>query len=216
MISEIIQFINEKFNILMVLANIIVVCFYFMQWRESKRPILYIKLLSEKNALNSEYKLESKPNEVVDCSHGGGAYLVISNESEHIAENIRVDFILKSQNEKIFQTQKLSYLNPKESASSWVNFNFGAEDMLELVKVSDKKYTLPKQTLHFILYVNVTFGHWPLKYSINDSYYVQWRGLDVLPKSSPYVDIRAYNHRGGMSIHKTFGKNNSPELFQVG
>ncbi len=214
MISEISQFINEKFNILMVIANIIFVCFYFMQWRESKRPILYTNLLSHKIVVDSEQGIESKPCILEDCSQG--AYLIVSNKSKHVAENITIDYTLKLQNEEIPKNRKLSHLNPKESTKVLVTFNELYDipkDIFEKVKVGDIEYKLPKQTLKFELYVNITFGYWPLRYSIKDSYYIEWLGSNSLP--TPRVDIRSWNRRDKLDIYKTFGKNNSSELFQV-
>lgn len=198
------------YEILITLANLILIVFNFSQWRQSKKPIIYTKFLSYDKAISSKAGIESKSDVLEDCSKG--SYLVISNESEHnIAENVKINYSLKVPNHPaILLTKSLPYLNPKEATKILVTFNEIVEqhkelfDVVKPVKVAE--YTLPKTTMNIELKVNVTFGTWPLRHSIEDTYQIEWVGLDRSP--NPPVQIHAWNKRNDLYIYKLSRKGN--------
>lgn len=188
-------------NFLLIVVNLIVIIFYFLQWRESKRPILYIKFLGYNSVVNTETNVESKPSVLEDCSHG--SYLIVSNESKQIATNIKINYVFKFQGEKIPKTEQISYLNPKEATKILVILNEiknNNKDLFEIIDDGVTKIELPKETMKIDLDVKVSFGYWPLKHSIEDSYYIEWTGLNCLPKA--LITISSWNKRNNHYVYK--------------
>ncbi len=182
----------------LIAVNFILVLFYYVQWRNTTRPILSIALRGDDfDIYNPQEKTTPSTVEISD----GDTNLLISNISDQIASKLTIQFLMQYQTVHVSFTQQLSYLNPGESTRLIIPFNKISEtypDQFTTITKGDNTITIPKTTLNIDLSITIIYGAIP-RYSLKNSYRIDWEGKNnaLEPK------IVSWNIRDELPIYKT-------------
>jgi hypothetical protein len=184
----------------LIAVNLIVIIFYYFQWRNTSRPVLSISLIGFDRYGGFDPRKIPEPFILEECHNG--AYILLSNNSSNIASEITVEFSITFKEVHLSEKRILSYLNPHETARILVPFDKIVEiyrDQFTTVEEGSGILTLPKDTLYIDMVVKVTFGHIP-RYSMKDTYRIEWVGSNHSPK--PLNQIFSWNMRDDLPIYK--------------
>jgi hypothetical protein len=185
-----------NFTPALISVNLIFVIFYFIQWRNTTRPILSIELKgAEDDIFCPNEKAEPRVRETCDS----GAFINISNISNNIATSITLDFSFDFQDIHFLKSHTLPYLNPNETGRIEVPFGIFYETYPDLFTGDKALGIVLKKTLEIELDVSITYGTFP-RYSMKDSYHVKWGGLDG--SREDLEGITSWNERGDWWIYK--------------
>lgn len=136
----------------MSIVNVILVTLIYLQIRDSRKPLITMKVLSMNKTINDS----------PDVLEFGTLYLTVSNVSKNVATDIKINyqFYFRNSNNKlnpIKNQKKLNYLNPNESAKILLNFGEIRErypEYFERITVKNniassitKTKIIPKETL---------------------------------------------------------------------
>lgn len=182
----------------LIAVNLILVIFYYVQWRNTTRPILSIALRGDDfDIFNPQEKTTPATVEISK----GDTNLLISNISDQIASALTIQFLMQYQTVHVSFTQQLSYLNPGETTRLIIPLNKISEkfsDQFTTITKGDNTITIPKTTLNIDLSVIVTYGAIP-RYSLKNSYQIDWEGKD----NALQPQIVSWNIRDDLPIYKT-------------
>ncbi len=181
----------------LIATNLIFIIFYFIQWRNTTRPILSIELRgAEDDIFYPSEKTKPSVKEICD----GGAFINVSNISNNIATSITLEFSFNFQEIHFSESHILSYLNPNETARIELPFGVFFKTYPDQFTMEQPKIgILPKKTLEIEMDINITYGSFP-QYSMRDSYHIQWKGLDG--SKEDFGGISSWNERGDWWIYK--------------
>lgn len=197
-IATLLPGIPSNFTPALIAMNLILIIFYYAQWRNTTRPILSIALRgNEFNIFNPHEKPIPDTIEFSD----GDPNLLISNISNQIAFELTIEFLMQYQEVHVSCTQQLSYLNPGETTRIIVPLNKISEkypDQFTIIKRDNNTVTLPKTTLNIDLFITVSYGAFP-RYTLKNSYIVDWERKDN-PSESQIV---LWNIRDELPIYKS-------------
>ena len=188
----------------LVAMNLILIIFYYNQWRNTTRPILSTSVFGFNH--NSGMIIGDdipKPSVLEGCHYG--VFFHLSNISDNTASKITIEFSFTSMNLCISEKKYLSYLNPHETARILLPLKKFIEthsDHFTTITQGDISYTVPKDTLFFDMVVKVTYGSIP-RYSTKDTYFMEWVGVNRTPM--PPFQIRSWNLRNDLVITKEDG-----------
>jgi len=190
-------------NVIIAIFNIIFIFFIFLQFRDSRKPLIVTKTISK----NKE--VTDRP----DVLEAGTLYLAITNDSNNIAKDINIEYQFKFNGHSILKKETmLSHLNPKEAT----RFLLKREDILkkypdlfeEITKGNTTKI-IPKKTLKIDLIVTIHYN--PLfgflqKYKLEDNYVIEWGSCENYPNFDDHIVLNCWNKRNGeFYIYKTGG-----------
>jgi len=188
-------------NTIIAIVNIILVIFIFLQLRESRKPVITIKIISG----NKEVTDRS------DVLESGNQYIVINNESKNIAKSLEIKYQFNFDSgfrevEKVF----LSHLNPEEATKILLRTKSMREkhpDLFEEVPKGSTIKIIPKKTLKIGLIITVRYN--PIfanlfKYKIEDNYMIEWDSLESYPNFEDHPIFNCWNKRNDdFYIYKT-------------
>lgn len=181
-------------NIGILIANIALICFIYMQVRHIYKPILTTKVLSR------DASVDDIPTVLIYRD----PYLVVSNTSNNRATklNIRFEFWLKHKRIILFN-KRLNYLNPQEAARELIPIGEIIQqhsELFEEVSHGNETKKIPKKTLSLLLKITVTHG--VLRERITDSYEIEWGSLETYPNFKDHPMMNCWNRRDGIYIYK--------------
>jgi len=182
----------------LIAVNLIFVIFYYVQWRNTTRPILSIALRGDDFNIFDPH--EKTNPDTVEISNGD-TNLLISNISDQIASALTIQFLMQYQTVHVSFTQQLSYLNPGETTRLIIPFNKISEkypDQFTTITKGDNTIVLPKTTLDIDLFITVTYGTIP-RYSLKNSYKIDWEGKN----NTLEPQIVSWNIRDELPIYKS-------------
>ena len=209
--NYVVGFINAYSNLIMSIVNVILVTLIYLQIRDSRKPLITMKVLSMNKTINDS----------PDVLEFGTLYLTVSNVSKNVATDIKINyqFYFRNSNNKlnpIKNQKKLNYLNPNESAKILLNFGEIRErypEYFERITVKNnniassitKTKIIPKETLKINLIVEVKynpiFKHF-FPFKIEDEYEIEWHSLKTSPRFEEHPIIFCWNMRNGNYIYK--------------
>ena len=188
-------------NIIIAIANIILILFVSIQIRDTRKPILTTKILSEDKDITDK----------AEVLENGILYIVLNNISKNIAKNIKIKYIFKFQKlEIIIDEKKLSHLNSKEATRFVLKTKKIMKDYPELfeeITKGDMTKKMPKETLKINLIIKISFN--PIfgslvKYNIEDNYEIVWGSKINYPRFEDHSIFMCWNKRSNdYYIYKT-------------
>ncbi|MCD6492232.1 MAG: hypothetical protein J7K36_00260 [Archaeoglobaceae archaeon] len=200
--NYVVGFINTYSNLIISIVNVILVTLIYLQIRDSRKPLITMKVLSMNKTINDS----------PDVLEFGTLYLTVSNVSKNVATNIKINyqFYFRNSNNKlnpIKNQKKLNYLNPNESAKILLNFGEIRErypEYFERITVKNNNIAssitkiIPKETLKINLIVEVKynpiFKHF-FPFKIEDEYEIEWHSLKTSPRFEEHPIIFCWNMR---------------------
>ncbi len=181
---------------IIVIINLALITFIFLQVKHIYRPILSIKILSR------EKDVKEGPN-VLEY---GDLYSVISNISANPASNIRIKYEFSRTGKRLLLIRRsLEYLNPNEATREPLDIGKIITTYPELFQEhnrGDEYKKIPKETLKLVLKVHVSFRLGILPYNIRDSYKIEWGSLVNYPTFEDHPILNCWNLRDGHYIYK--------------
>ena len=179
-------------NIIIAIANIILIIIIFRQLRDAKKPILTTKIISG----NKEVTDRS------DVLESGKLYIVINNESKNIAKSLEIKYQFNFDS-SFREVEKgfLSHLNPEEATKILLKTKSVREkypDLFEEVTEGNITKTIPKKTLKIDLVITVSYN--PIfanlfKYTIEDNYFIEWGSRKNYPNFEDHPVFKSWNKR---------------------
>ncbi len=197
----------DIFGWVMAVANVILICLIYAQYREQKKPIITTKIINLDK--KRTYGLDAEPSTFV----GHPTYLVIRNISNNLASNIEINYKFLLDNVKLTEiSKKLDYLNPNEATHMIVGLRDIIEKRPDLFdKIEDPnlegfiKHVIPKKSMYLLLNIyiscNPVLGKF-LPYEIKDSYEIWWCSLEHSPSLEDRPVVDCWNKRNGLYIKK--------------
>ncbi|KAF5420176.1 MAG: hypothetical protein C5S44_09065 [Candidatus Methanocomedens sp.] len=187
-------------NIIIAIANIILIVIIFRQLRDARKPILTTKIISG----NKEVTDRS------DVLESGKLYIVINNESKNIAKSLEIKYQFNFDS-SFREVEKgfLSHLNPEEATKILLNTKSLREKHPGLfgeVTEGNISKTIPKRTLKIDLIITVSYN--PIftnlfKYKIEDDYVIEWGSRMSYPNFEDHPILKCWNKRNdGFYIYK--------------
>lgn len=179
-----------------IIVNLLLITFIFLQVKHIYRPILSIKILSrEKDVKESPGVLEH-----------GDLYSVISNVSPNPASNIQIRYEFSRAGKRLLQIRKsLRYLNPNEATREPLDIGEIITTYPELFQEHNKgkeHKKIPRKTLTLVLEVYVNYKLGILPYNTQDSYRIEWGSLENYPSFEDHPVLNCWNVRDGHYIYK--------------
>jgi len=199
---------TDIFGWVMAVANVILICLIYAQFRRQKKPIVTTKIISaETMARNGA---GAKPN-ILEA--GEVRYLFVSNISNNVASDVKIDYEFLLDGEKLAQvSEKLDYLNPNEATRMIIKRGEIIEnhpDLFEEITRGRKTLTIPKKTIKLLLNIHVSYNPILGKLSphkIKDSYEITWHSLENYQRFEDHPAISCLNKRGDLYIEKLTAK----------
>jgi nitrate/nitrite-specific signal transduction histidine kinase len=192
-------------NIGMLLINVLLVSLIYKHVRHIYKPLITTKIISHEKTI-SEKNITSRPSVLEETP----LYLVVSNVSNNSALNLKVQYALLLDNQKLTdETRDLKYLNPNEATRMLINCGKVIDQHPELfdeIQVKNTIITIPKKSLTLSLDVKITCG-FLLKHEMKDSYQIEWGSLKSYPRVEDHPVLLCWNKRNGMYIYKISEKN---------
>jgi len=179
-----------------VIINLVLITFIFLQVKHIYRPILSIKILSR----------EKDVKEGPDVLEYGDLYSVVSNVSPNPASNIKIKYEFSWAEKRLLQIRRsLKYLNPNEATREPLEIGKIITNYPELFQEHNKgrEYKkIPKETLTLVLEVYVNYRLGILPYNTRDSYRIEWGSLVNYPTFEDHPVLNCWNFRDGHYIYK--------------
>lgn len=202
-IVYILNLLENYSNVIIAIANIILIYFIYHQFRDSRKPLLFTKIISR------EKEVTDRP----DVQEEGDLYLAIINDSNNIARDIDIEYQLNFNGHYILKKEKmLSHLNPKEATRIVLKHNGIFEkypDIFEEITEGNTTNIIPKETLKIDLIVTIHYNlhlGYPRKYEIEDNYVIEWGSRENYPNFNNHPVFKCWNKRNGeFYIYKTDG-----------
>jgi len=201
---DILNIILSNSNTIIVIANIFLISFVFIQIRDTRKPILITKILSrDKDVTDKAEVLED-----------GILYIILDNISKNIAKNIKIKYIFKFKEYEItVDEKKLSHLNSKEATKFILKTTKIMEkhpELFEKITKGDITKKILKETLKMDLIIKISFN--PIfcsliKYSLEDNYLIEWGSQINYPHFKDHPRFMCWNKRSkDYYIYKTDNK----------
>ena len=191
---DFLQLFSDYANTIVAIVNIILVIFVLIQIRDSRKPVIFTRILSR------DQGIENKPDVLVTDTH----YLTILNRSKNLARSLDISYQFTFNGQSVdVHEKKLHHLNPDEATKVVLKL----QKIRELYPVlfedaTEGKITkrIPKETLRIDLTVKVQYN--PLLLSlfgqtIEDNYYIEWGSLRSFPEFEKHPVIFCWNKRDG-------------------
>ena len=179
-----------------IIINLVLITFIFLQVKHTYRPILSIKILSRGKDVK----------EGPDVLEYGDLYSVISNVSPNTASNIKIKYEFSQAGKGLLQIRRsLHYLNPNEATREPLDIGRIITTYPELFQEHNKgrEYKkIPKETLALTLEVYVHYKLGILPYNTRDSYRIEWGSLESYPTFEDHPILNCWNTRDGHYIYK--------------
>jgi|GEM_PF-6223598 len=181
---------------ILIIINLVLITFIFLQVKHIYRPILSIKILSREKGVQ----------EGPDVLEYGELYSVISNISVNPASSIKIKYEFSTTRNGLLKIRKsLSYLNPNEATREPLDIGKIIKTYPELFQEhsnGNECKIIPKETLNIELKVHVSFKLGILPYRIRDSYKIEWGSLVSYPTFEDHPILNCWNTRDGHYIYK--------------
>lgn len=194
--------LDQILNLFIVIINLILIYFIFIQIRDTRKPLILTGIISKnKEPIDTPSVLES-----------GTLYVVVTNNSKNVAKSININYIFKFDNKVIDANKdqnKLKYLNPGEAVKILLKTKPIRErypDLFESVTVGNTTIEIPKKTLNMNLSLNVKYN--PIianigKYKIEDTYSIKWFSQENVPNFEDHPRFDSHNKRDTIYVYKT-------------
>ena len=175
-------------NVIIAVVNVILITFIFLQLRDSRKPLIITKIISE------DKEVTDRP----DVLEAGTLYLAITNDSNNIAKDIDIEYQFNFDGNSVLKKEKiLSHLNPKEATRFPLKRGEVSEkypDLFEEITEGNTTKRIPKKTLKMDLIVTIHYN--PLlgflKYKLEDNYVIEWGSLENNPDKESCQVFRRY------------------------
>jgi len=178
------------------MANVILIAFYYLQLRESKKAIIVTKFMgAEKDNGSKEEILEQLPQ-----------YLYVENISNNAIRNLTISGVLNFGKGKVTIKRKLSYLNPHERAKILIRLGDIIDKYPKLFEEHEEKrqgtkvfLKIPKETL------NIKFSilfKWNILNKQKDDYFIEWLSKKNCPDLKYHPRINSWNRRNDIYVEK--------------
>jgi hypothetical protein len=202
--------LDQILNLAIVLINVILILFIFVQTRDSRKPLILTGVISR----------NKEPTDQPCVLESGELYVALVNDSENVAKSININYEFAFDGKLIDANKdqnKLDYLNPGEATKILLKTKPIREaypDIFESVTVGDTTKIIPKETLRMILSLKVKYN--PLignlgKYKTEDTYFIEWSSLVNVPDFKYHPQFNCWNKRNGtFYVYKT--KNCVPKI----
>jgi hypothetical protein len=195
--------LDSIFNLIIVVINLILISFIFIQIRDSRKPLILTGIISKnKEATDQPSVLES-----------GELYVIVTNDSENVAKSIDINYEFVFDDKVVDANKdqnKLDYLNPGEAVRILLKTKPIQEkypDIFEAVTLGNITKTIPKETLKINLSLKVEYN--PIignldKHKIEDTYFIEWLSRKSVPDFEYHPLFNCWNVRNdALYIHKT-------------
>lgn len=183
-------------TLLIASANIIIIYFYFMQLRETKKPIILTKFISAEKGNGSKQEIMEKLPQ----------YLFVENNSKNKIENLKIKGVFYFKEKKFTINKKVSYVNPFERIKILIRLGDLIEkypNLFEEYKTkregSEVILKIPKETLK--IRFELIFK-WKLFYKQKDYYEIEWLSKKSCPDLKYHPNIHSWNKRGEHYVEK--------------
>lgn len=201
---EILNLFANYSNIIMAIANIILIVFIFHQLRDARKPIIITKIISR------DKEVTDRP----DVLEPGDLYLAIINDSKNISKSINIKYQFNFNNLKLKVKEKeLSHLNPREATRIILKDGMILKkypDLFEETTEGNLIKKTPKEKLRIDLTVIISYNpilRYLFKYELEDNYEIEWGSLKNNPNFRDHPDFKCWNKRSGeFYIYKTSGQ----------
>lgn len=171
----------DIFGWVMAVANVILICLIYAQYREQKKPIITTKIVPDEKRIKNGAKAIPRTLEKGDIA----LYLIVSNISNNLASNVKINYEFLLNGEKLAEVSKeLDYLNPCEATDMIIMLGDIIDkrpDLFERIEHPNIKtlitHTIPKETMTLLLNIHISCNPFLgkfLLYEIKDSYYIVW------------------------------------------
>lgn len=189
---SILNYFENYSNILILIANIILITIIFLQLRDARKPIIATSIISR----NKEVTDRS------DVLESDIQYLVVTNNSKNIAKSINISYQFDFKGHTIKDKEKkLSHLNPNEATKIILKSNpimDDHKDLFEKVVEGNTTKIIPKETLRINLIISVSYN--PIfanlfKYTIEDNYFIEWGSRKSYPNLEDHPVFKSWNRR---------------------
>lgn len=181
---------------IIIIINLVLITFIFLQVIHIYRPILSIKILSRGKGVK-------EGPEVLEY---GELYSVISNISPNPASRIRIKYEFSQTGKRLLQIRRsLNYLNPNEATREPLDIGkiiTTYPDLFQEHNKGNEYKKIPKETLNIELKIHVNFKLGILPYRVRDSYKIEWGSLVSYPTFEDHPILNCWNVRDGLYIYK--------------
>lgn len=183
-------------NVIIALANIIFIIFYYLQLRETKKPVLSTKFIgAEKDNGSRQEILEHLPQ-----------YLYLDNLSNNKIKNLIVKGAFSFGKNKFNILRKIDYINPYERVQVLIRFGDIIDKYPDLFEEKKDKRSdtltylkIPKETLQIKFNLNFKWGLFNRQ---KDVYEIEWLSLKSCPELKYHPRIACWNKRNDCYIQK--------------
>jgi hypothetical protein len=183
-------------NMAIAVANLIVILFYYLQLRESKKAIIVTKFIgAEKGNGSKQEIIENLPQ-----------YLYVENISKNKVKGLEVIGTFCFDKRKYVFSRRIDYLNPHERAKILIRMGDLIDKYPNLFEeYKDKRedslvyLKIPKETL------NITFKilfKWSLFNKQRDEYKIEWLSKKNCPDLKYHPNIHSWNRRNDIYMEK--------------
>jgi len=206
---DLFQFLIDYSSVIIAIVNVILVIFVLIQIRDSRKPVIFTKLLTRKQ------EVEEKPGVLVSDF----PYLAIINGSDNIAKKLSISYQFTVKEHTIHVNEPfLHHLNPNEATKFVLKIQairHAYPDLFDSVSEGNKTLFIPKETLRINLDVKIGYNPVVLSgfgYQIKDNYYIEWGSLTSYPQFKDHPRFDCWNKRDGeYYIYKLSGRSDRKE-----
>ncbi len=196
---------TDIFGWIILIANVILVCLIFAQFRRQMRPIITTKIINYEKMLKNGAKAIPQ---ILERGHRG-LYLYVNNISDNLAVKMKINYEFLLDNEKLIEvTENIDYLNPNEATYMIIRDGKIIEkhpDLFEEITEGQTTKKIPKKTMNLSLNICVLYnpilGRF-LPHKTKDSYEIRWGSLEEFPELKYHPHIDYWNRRGNLYIEK--------------
>lgn len=188
-------------SVIMAVFNVILISFIFLQLRDSRKPLIVTKIISQHK------EITDRP----DVLETGTLYIGITNDSNNIAKDLDIEYKFNFDGYSVYKKEKmLSHLNPKEATRFLLKSGEVLKkypDLFEEVTEGNTTKRIPKKTLNIDLIVTIHYN--PLlrflrKYKLEDNYVIEWGSRENYPNFDDHTIFNCWNKRNSeFYIYKT-------------
>ena len=188
-------------SVIMAVFNVILISFIFLQLRDSRKPLIVTKIISQHK------EITDRP----DVLETGTLYIGITNDSNNIAKDLDIEYKFNFDGYSVHKKEKmLSHLNPKEATRFLLKSGEVLKkypDLFEEITEGNTTKRIPKKTLKIDLIVTIHYN--PLlgflrKYKLEDNYVIEWGSRENYPNFDDHTIFNCWNKRNSeFYIYKT-------------
>ncbi|MCK4926872.1 MAG: hypothetical protein KAS11_00255 [Candidatus Aenigmarchaeota archaeon] len=188
-------------NIIIAVANLILIFFVYIQIRDTRKPELITKIIPRDKDITDKAEVLEE----------GTLYLSEKGKLKNIAKNIKIKYIFQlKKHEIIVKENKLSHLNSNEGIKFLLKTKKimdGYPELFEEKIKGDYTKKMPKESLKINLVIKISYN--PIfsilgRYNIEDNYEIEWGSIINYPRFEDHPRFMCWNKRSeNYYIYKT-------------